>query len=203
MSLSRFVRNPVRIALALAVLFAVVWASAPHSAGAQATCTTSTDNAPCFGPQSDKMVMDPTKIAHADAGLSLVDFMTSATFTNPYDQSKGTWDYGFFFRATGNKNEEYRLYVRSTGAWDFHYGTEKDTNNGTVPDKELNTAANGKNALLLIVIGNDGLFFINNQFVGHLDTSAHTDAGDIEIVSSIVDKDYVKGGVTPYENFTV
>ncbi len=203
--MSRFTRVSGRLCLAFVLVSAMWWAAALHPSLAQsaADCTNNGDNKPCFGPKSGSLTMDPTAVAAFAAGVSTSDFIATATFTNPYATSKGGWDYGIFFRRTGN-GADYRLVVRSNGTWVLDYGASTtDLATGKLPTGLLDTTPTGKNGFSLIVSGNDALFFFNNTFISYLDVSAHTDAGDVEVVTSVYDSDFLKGGVTPYKNFTV
>lgn len=190
--------------IGLALILAVLCIAAPHQSLAQSSdCSTSTNNTPCFGPKSGSLTMDATSIAAFASGVNTSDFIATATFTNPYNISRGGWDYGIFFRRIGN-GEDYRLVVRSNLQWELDYGDSQSAlASGKLPNGILDTTATGKNGLVLIVSGNDGLFFVNNTYIGYLDVSAHTDAGDVEVVTSVFTNDYVKGGITPFKNFTV
>ncbi|MHB8625230.1 MAG: hypothetical protein ACYDBJ_11120 [Aggregatilineales bacterium] len=202
--MSRFARISGRLCLAFTLVFAIWWATAPRPSLAQTDCSSrSGNNTPCFGPKSGSLVMDATSIAVFTANVTASDFIANVTFSNPYSTAKGSWDYGIFFRRTG-PDQDYRLVISSTGDWVFDYGVSKqDLDSGKVPSGLLDTTQTGKNALLLIVSGNDGLFFLNNTYVAHLDTSAHTDSGDVTLATGLFQNDYVKGASVIYKNFNV
>ena len=191
--------------IGLALILVLLCIAVPHASHAQSSdcSSTNTDNKPCFGPKSGTLTMDPTSIAAFAAGVNTSDFIATATFTNPYNLTKGGWDYGIFFRRTGS-GQDYRLVVRSNLQWELDYGDSQDAlASGKLATGLLDTTATGKNGIVLIVSGNDGLFFVNNTYISYLDVSGHTDTGDVEVVTSVFTNDYVKGGVTPFKNFTV
>ena len=112
------------------------------------------------------------RIANIFSNVQLRDFIVDATFFNPYDNTTGSWTYGFMFRHT-DFNQQFRLYVTSNQEWVLILvytvnGNLQSTlvTSGSLPN--LNIGANGSNNLRLIAIGETGYFFVNGVFVSTL-----------------------------------
>lgn len=57
--------------------------------------------------------------------------------------------------------------------------------------------------MLVIVIGDSGVFYVNDRFVASLDLSGLTEAGDVTVATDIATAHEIEGEVTRFEDFTV
>ena len=70
---------------------------------------------------------------------------------------------------------------------------------GSLPD--FNSGAGQSNTLVVFVLGNKGVFFVNGEFVAVVDLSQVTEAGDISVITGAYSGNEARGAVTRYENF--
>lgn len=171
----------------------------------EAPTPTAASFAPLFGPQRGALPHSLDGIIQsAYAGVSLADFYAEVTFLNPYGPDVGSWDMGITFRQA-ELNDELRLVIRSSGSWNLNRRLEDDDNflqEGTVGDL-LDTTANGRNHLRLLVLDAAGYFFLNDTLVEVLDLSALDEEGNIAIGTGFYTSNMREGETTAYEEFTV
>ena len=147
--------------------------------------------------QAEDGVARLTRIG-SDAG----DFMAVATFTNPATDV-GPWDYGFVFRESG-QNVFSAVYVDSDGEWNHLLGTggrqPAFTRSG---DLRLNTGAGERNALVLLAIGDVGLFYVNGVLVQELELSEGEADGAVAVASGFSEGARTPGQTVGYAGFAV
>ena len=161
-----------------------------------------------FGPISGELRHDPDDgfIKELDAGVSMSDMVVSATFVNPYSAASGGWDYGFFIRDSGNgdSGQFIQFVVTSRGNWEvlwrkgFSNESQQIARGST---RNLNTAADGRNRLQVVALGDRGWYFINNELVSAVDISQISGVGDVAIITGSFTGNEVAGAVTRFENF--
>ena len=160
---------------------------------------------PIFGPRDGELVHaldDLIKLENAN--VDQVNFIAEATFVNPFAASVNEWDYGFSFRTNGSF--KYWLVISSEGNWQLADRQGSADDEVTVDDGDLlnlNLGANERNSVRLIVLGNLGYFFINDEFIQSLDVSNNVDSGDIEVMTAFYFDHEVEGFATGFESFTI
>ncbi|MBU7026495.1 MAG: hypothetical protein HXS48_06100 [Theionarchaea archaeon] len=157
---------------------------------------------PMFGPFSGSLSHKKDDIEEYHASMKVEDFIAEATFKNPYSTTKGKWDYGFLFRYS--KGTFHAIRVTSDGKWthDVVFHGEWDyLKGGNVSG--LQTGADQKNHLRIIVIGDNGWFYVNGLFVASLDTSGLTRKGDIAAATGMYTNYGIEGKTTDFEDFTI
>lgn len=159
---------------------------------------------PIFGPVSGELVHDQSDyVISTGAEVSLKNLIVEATFINPYDSNENAWDYGFFFRDTGG-DHQYRLSVNSDSTWSFDFvddPTWNNLDNGSLTG--LDTSAEGKNVVRLVVINDRALFYLNGRYISTLDTSAKQTAGDVYIVTAAYSGNEILGRSTQFTDFSI
>ena len=100
-------------------------------------------------------------------GVDAADFAIQATFTNPYGQNIGAWDYGVAFRdSSSDPNTFHAVTLSSNGTWGYYVregsATPTHRESGRL---SVNAAAGGTNRLLLLAVGDTGLFYVNGAFI--------------------------------------
>jgi serine/threonine-protein kinase len=155
---------------------------------------------PVYGPLDGQLNMEQDQIATLPTGVNLRNFVVEAQFHNPYDSTRGAWDYGFLFRHTG-LNNEYRLVVNSTGHWGLGLTESNLSQYQELPG--LDTSPSGSNLLRLVVKDDKGYFFVNNDYVATLNLSPKMADGDIYAASAIVQGESLPGEVTRFDGFKV
>ena len=122
------------------------------------------------------------------------------TLQNPDVGNEGRWTHGLFLRGEGS-NFFHAIFIDSTGNWRHSYrrgsGEEWTTARQEVTPS-VDTTPSGKNRLRLIIIGNQGWLYINEQPQGTLELSAV----GFNAVCLIVSRE-TTGAVTSFEGFTV
>ena len=137
-----------------------------------------------------------------DSNINVKDFIIEATFYNPYSSISGNWDYGFLFRS---KNEMFHVVrVTSDKEW-FHYvvinGEWNKIEDGKIYN--LQVGADQNNHIYIIVLDNNGLLYVNGDFVALLNISRLVEKEDISVATGIAGDSEIEGKVTRFENFTV
>lgn len=160
---------------------------------------------PVFGPSSGYLPHEPEdgKIETDDADVLLTDLVAEAIFKNPYPLSVGGWDYGFLFR-NPIATEGQLIRVSSGEAWNHNVLTDGEWStydSGTLID--FRNEAGQSNLLRIVAIGDDGMFFVNGEFITALDLSGLTNAGDISAVTGSFAGNEFEGESTQFEGFTV
>jgi hypothetical protein len=157
---------------------------------------------PSKGPLSGSL--EDTKdgsIESFSADISVRDFIVEATFYNPYSSGEGKWDYGFLFRRSKD-GKMYGICVTSDGEWSYDLITGEKKENIGFNKLDVRTGANQANHLRLIVIGEEGWFFVNEE-VMPLSVDGLTGIGNIDIATGIISENEIEGKSTRYEGFTV
>jgi hypothetical protein len=106
--------------------------------------------------------------------------------------------------------------VASAGTWSLELGTFQTgrpenivtLDSGSV--RNLNTVADGSNAVRVLAIGDSGYFFVNDEYIAVLDLSGRgkaagvtLPAGDVAVAGGYFDVDRVTGAVTTYSGWNV
>jgi hypothetical protein len=134
------------------------------------------------------------------------DVVMETRFFNPYNRLEHRWDYGLFFRSTTEQG--FRLIIRDDGAWfvsytDHRRGVIEQTTvqSGTI--SLFDKAPGGSNHIRLVVLGEEGLFFVNANFVATLDLRKTVNSGKAGVASGIFKYFQWPGNATKYEKFRV
>ena len=124
------------------------------------------------------------------------DLAAEATFINPPGSD---WIYGFGFRESQSRPGE-SISVQGNIYWQhdtWHMGDHTST---YVAGGFLSSELRSENHLLLLAIGDAGMFFVNGELVSRLDLSNNLDSGDVSVFGAS-DSDYT---VEPsFKNFNV
>jgi hypothetical protein len=159
-----------------------------------------------FGPAKGRLDID-ADTSHAvtvSAGASLRDPLVDAQFTNPAAGTAG-WDYGFVVRHTA-KDHEYRIVITSRGEWIC----ERIAGDADVPASRqhgqvvaLRTGPGQVNDVQLLIIGDNGLLFVNNTYTATVDLSQAMKRGDVLIGTSFFPEHRSAAQVVSYSGFQV
>ena len=152
-------------------------------------------------------VLDHTEDGFIERSLaagSPSDFIAVATFTNPNAGSAGWWDYGFTFRGSG-PDSYHGVYVGSNREWDhFLRGGGSGTASGRSGRVlNLNTREDAQNTLMLVVVGEAGLLYVNGEQVSALDLREGAAHGSVGIGSGFFEGGRLPGQQTYYSDFRV
>jgi uncharacterized membrane protein len=157
-----------------------------------------------FGPWSGSLRhVDDGFIKEYPADVSLIDFYAHAIFFNPYPSTQGSWDYGLLCRYV-RSGTFHQIYVTSDGTWIHRVRIGGDSSllaNGDLDG--LRTGADQSNTVEIVVVGDDGEFYVNGELVAILDMSLLTEAGDVRAVTGIGKGNEIEGEVTRFEDFIV
>jgi predicted metalloprotease len=125
------------------------------------------------------------------------DFDAEVRLFNPYPTTRGNWSYGFSFRDRGDTY--YDVLIDSDGNWqhDLTSGGELQALGQGTSDA-IDTSEGGSNRLKLMVRGNRGWFYINNQLVTTFDLSQLGQPGDVFVLAYRSLR-----GETQFKGFTV
>lgn len=158
-----------------------------------------------FGPQSGTLEHDDSSsIVAKDADVNLRDLIVEARFYNPYATGEGQWDYGFIFRHE-TRNVQFRFVIQSDKTWML-------INNTGEPDGEtiaqgeipaLKVGAQDSNLVKLVLQGNRGWFFLNDDLVSEIDLSARMNSGAVYIATGIFKSAKLPGKSTRYTDFSI
>jgi uncharacterized protein len=158
--------------------------------------------APVYGPVNGALPHnEDDQFEWFPAGMNVQDFDAEVRFFNPYPTTRGPWNYGFAFRRL-EEGTFYVVLVDSDGNWrhDLQHIVEP-LHQGT--SDAIDTSDTGSNLLRLVVRGDRGWFYINDQLAGTLDLSAVGQAGDVQIVTGYIAGAELPGEATGYRSFTV
>ena len=159
-----------------------------------------TATAPLAGPRAGELRQTIGAATTEAAGVSVEDFVATATFVNPSDATDEPWDFGMAFREQEN-GDHYRITVASDGSWEFQIGLQPDLSGGTLP--AVNYAAGASNTIEVVVSGDSAGFSVNGQFVAQLDVSALRGESDVWVGAGFHRADAASDRVTRYDDFTV
>ncbi len=135
--------------------------------------------------------------------LNAVDFIATATFTNPDTADGSRWDYGFIFRDAG-PNNFHGVYVGSDRQWNHLLET-----GGRQPEfarsgaLRLTTVAGRQNTLVLLAMGNLGLFYVNDILVQEVDLGEGATDGGVAVASGFSEEARTPGQTIGYTGFAV
>jgi hypothetical protein len=151
------------------------------------------------------------KLTHIDDGYiesycspySKKNFVVKVEFHNPYSSSEHDWDYGIMFRETADK--QYRLALLSNQSWTLGLRNEDDWNliENITLGSSLNLGSGQSNVIYLVVSGNQGYFFVNEEYISTLNLSQNNVAGDICVATGMYEGYELKGKTTSYSDFTI
>lgn len=157
-----------------------------------------------FGPSAGELELIEGRSVLDHSNLSVGNFITEVTFTNPYNVYEVNWDYGFFFRDQADV-QQYRLVIASNNTWALIYQTQSDT--GTILQRgDLTNLVLGdgmQNKLTLMCMDGQGYFSLNDVFIANLDLSRLTAPGDVSVASGVFTGNQIAGEITSYSGFTV
>lgn len=132
------------------------------------------------------------------------NFILEVTFKNPFSSKYSSFDYGVFFRDSG-KNDEYGLVVDSNSTWQLR-NFIKDTNSVVVQEGELpdfNIGSDETNSIILIVQGDNGLFYVNERFIAELNLSDRTNSGFVSLMTGFFSGNEAAGFSTEFNNYSL
>lgn len=185
------------------------------SAGSSATATVSAA-AEQIG-RGDRLIYPKEgQLKHTNGGIqtycvrqdaprfSWKDFSAQVVFTNPSTSNQANWDYGFLFRYLDEENF-LMLRVDSEQSWHLSLlldGEWGDLQTGTFPSSMLQVQEGAQNTLSLVLEGETGYFFVNNEFVVtlYIQPVRH---GDVCVAAQVEEKGALEGIATGYQDFTV
>ena len=148
--------------------------------------------------------LDRTEDGFIDRALlrgSPRDFIATATFTNPNAGSAGRWDYGFTFRGSG-PDSYHAVYVDSERQWNHALRTGGSGASSGMSGRafSVDTRADAQNTLLLVVVGETGLLYVNGDLLPNLDLHESVTNGAVGIASGF-EGPRLPGQQTQYEDF--
>ena len=129
--------------------------------------------APVFGPVDGSIVFEHKKdTLETFYALTLSgDVMVEATFFNPSDTLGKRWNYGILF-SSARRNLYHWIYIESAKEWthSLRSGEDQNTISGRRDEyfHEIDNSKGGENHLRLVVIGDTGWFFINDEYVSRI-----------------------------------
>ena len=131
-----------------------------------------------------------------DSGVWARDLIAEARFTSP---PGGSWDFGFVVRNPAIDRLEV-IFVTAYNQW-FHKTRDVgDDEYTTVAEGSLSASLNSKNHLLVLALGDSGLFFVNGELVSRLDLSHNLDYGDVAALGRFFSD---STGEPSFDNFNV
>ena len=163
-----------------------------------------------YGPASGELWHEPSdgliKTEFADVLVS--DMLVWTTFVNPYSGASNGWDYGFIIRETGTgaSSSSLHIVVTSRGYWVLSIRRGARDNDKVIGEgrlKAFDTSAGGRNTLLVATFGDQGMLFVNGDFLSLLDLSSLADAGDVAVMTGVYTGSERAGAVTRFEDFQV
>ena len=128
------------------------------------------------------------------------DVMMEATFLNPAIESEERWTHGFLLRGEG-RNYFHAIFIERSGTWRHSYRRGLDDKWTTLQQdvtSAIDTNPDGVNQLRLIIVGDRGWLYINEQPQGTLDLSAVSfNQALLALTNEVAD------GITAFQDFTV
>lgn len=170
-----------------------------------------------YGPINGSIKHDPDCICVRtfDAGVVVSDAIMGAKFFNPYSASEGdhghshgvgNWDYGFIMRSSYTTNDTFHaLIIRSDGWW-YHVeriGNVESYLINSGKSEFINTQYNHYNKVNIMMIGEEGWLFVNDQFVTTLDLNSITKPGRLLAFTGYSAGDSVTGFSTMFEGLSI
>ena len=162
-----------------------------------------------FGPVNGSIPHDPDNgfLEIYDSSTWLADAVIEARFLNPYSRQEGEWDIGFLFRY--RQGREYNLFhavmIHSGGWWYHDLRTDEEKNLRLASDysPHITTSAHEYNDVRVVVFGDKGTLFINDNYIATLDLSGLKEEGTVAIATEFFADAGISGKFTTFENFTV
>lgn len=150
------------------------------------------------GPSSGELVLEEGFSVLAGAGVSVLEFSTTATVFNPRDESDASWDFGFTFHQTPDIARQ--VVVDSTGVWSYSPYPGETLDSGFVP--EFDGQQGGSNVIDLVVAGDMALFGVNDVFVASIPLPSGA-ASDLQLGSGYFTNSNLPGRALGYTDFQV
>ena len=162
-----------------------------------------------FGPVNGSIPHDPDDgfTRTYDSSTWLADAVIEARFLNPYSRQEREWDIGFLFRY--RQGREYKLFhaviIHSNGSWYHDLRTDEEKNRRLASDysPHITTSAHEYNDVRVVVFGDKGTLFINDNYIATLDLSGLKEEGTVAIATEWFADAGISGKSTTFENFTV
>ena len=162
-----------------------------------------------FGPVNGSIPHDPEDgfLEIYDSSTWLADAVMEARFYNPHSLQEGEWDIGFLFRY--RQGREYNLFhaviIHSNGSWYHDLRTDEEKNRRLASDysPHITTSAHEYNDVRVVVFGDKGTLFINDNYIATLDLSGLKEEGTVAIATEWFADAGISGKSTTFENFTV
>ena len=150
-----------------------------------------------YGPANGRLEHEPGKISIHSSNASAQNFVAESEFINP---NGNNWDYGFAFRHPENNRLDV-IGAADDQQW-FHYTLPSVDDEWTLVDTGYIQAGNfrSRNRLLLLALGDSGLFFVNEQLIARLDLSHNLDNGYISAMGGLINS---HTGEPRFRNFNV
>ena len=150
---------------------------------------------------------DHMEVSYVAQGVR--NFVSEVWIENPPAGPGKPWDYGFGFRSSG-ANQQYRLYVDSSGDWHFFLAQGSEKNGDLAGEtlaqghiEQFNRSAGSLNRLRLLVRDDLALFFINDTCVGPLDISRKNVAGYVFFGTEFSGDEESNGRRIRYEKLSI
>jgi hypothetical protein len=136
------------------------------------------------------------------AGVDVVNFRVSVTFSNPFHPDTSPWDYGVKFRQS---NGEYQMLVfDSSGSLSYRTGSSTTADLVSVTDiPEFFTNAGLSNKITVLVLEEKARVFLDGKLVQTLDVGAVGVSGDISLVTDIQNRTTIQGASVRFASFSI
>jgi hypothetical protein len=156
-----------------------------------------------FGPIGGSLVSPVVgQFGWSPAGVRVADFAAHAQLTAPQVPTGQLWDFGFGFRSTEG-GQEFRLIVRSDGAW-FLFPSQdaaEPAAQGTLTG--LDTAPGATLPVDLVAVGDVGYFRVGSAAAA-FDLSARNQPGDVWLgAGGVLNADDIPGIATAFSDYQI
>ena len=160
-----------------------------------------------YGPRNGSIdhVRDGGFINEHRSHISIRDGIAEARFYTPYASSLGGWSYGFLVR-NGREGWFHAIVVEEDQRWQHHLRLGGADSTEVVADSHtslISTAVSSSNHIRLIMLGEEGWFFVNGNYVEKLDLSGLTTTGTVAAITNYFTDHGIVGYSTLFEDFTV
>ena len=160
-----------------------------------------------YGPQNGFIALDPDdgSIDGYIARVSMTDGIMEASFRNPYSAQEGSWSSGFLFRHVGT-NVFHAVLVRHSGSWYYYVRMGNAETSQRVASGDSNhiaTGADDSNHIRIIALGEEGVLYVNGNYVATLDLGGLAEAGEVVAVGAYFKGGGIAGRSTRFEGLTV
>ena len=140
----------------------------------------------------------------SDSGGNLDDYIVTVNFDNTLASTNGSrWDYSIAEGPPLSSSPGYLtwyLVLMDTGYW-YHMQRTASGDYSTIASAQssaINTASGGNNQITLVIRGNTGILFVNNQFITVLDNTSLGSNGrylNTNLVGAATHVSYLVGGL--------